>query len=193
MKSSLLQLISLSYCTSANWLLWICLLKLCKLLEGWFSGLSQLPHIIPLVDEDFCQQYLAGKVLPGFPSFCIKACKNIVLAPTELLLQGRCLWISYHARTFLWFWKGIGDDHYLIYRLQFYSNKDGFHGAWIEMSQFSIYVSKGLLSHFPHSWPCHNCLITSSLFLCLTFITFGDVITIIRIIFLGTFSWHIQR
>ena len=27
---------------------WVFLLKFCKLLEGWFSGLSQLPHRLPL-------------------------------------------------------------------------------------------------------------------------------------------------
>ena len=41
-------LINLSNYTSANWLIWICLLKLCKLLEGWFFGLSQLFDKIPL-------------------------------------------------------------------------------------------------------------------------------------------------
>jgi hypothetical protein len=41
-------LINLSNYTSANWLLWIFLLKLCKLLEGWFFGLSQLSHRLPL-------------------------------------------------------------------------------------------------------------------------------------------------
>ena len=41
-------LINLSNCTFANWLLWICLLKLCKLLKGWFFGFSYLLHRIPL-------------------------------------------------------------------------------------------------------------------------------------------------
>jgi hypothetical protein len=57
-----------------------------------------------LVDDDFCQQYLVGKAFQGFPSFCVKSCEKIVLAPTELLLriQGICLWISCHSRTFLY-------------------------------------------------------------------------------------------
>jgi len=39
------------------------------------------------VDDDFCQEYLFGKALQGFPSFCEKSCEKIVLSPTKWLLH----------------------------------------------------------------------------------------------------------
>jgi transposase InsO family protein len=72
--------------------------------DDWDLNIPTILWAYKTVDDNFCQQYLADKAFSGFPSFFIKSCEKFVLAPTKLLLriQGRCLWISYHSRTFLY-------------------------------------------------------------------------------------------
>ena len=92
-------LINLSNCTSANCLLWICLLKLCKMLEEWFFGLSQISHRLPPVQYSYYMGFSKPDGSEQFLLWCVFIIIFIgrfIISPSSDLFVSVCEFIFHY-------------------------------------------------------------------------------------------------
>ena len=85
-------IIILSNYTYANWFIWICLLKLCKLLEGWLFGLSQLSHRLPLSNIHITLESLSWMAQNNSCSDVYSSSSSLVDSSSSSLVYLLSLW-----------------------------------------------------------------------------------------------------